>query len=335
MKNRSLTLFGLSLTALAIGQSALAQVQRHPTPEEAETQIQTETVQMIPQLQQQSPIYSDRRGPSQNQDVQSFQAAWAQISPNTAPFLGEWHGSSMERDFFVAIYPSNNSAGRVCVVKYTPSNNRYLFGFGSLTNEQINVTGDDFVTTYRRVSGEEFLAEIYVDRRTNQPRATQPTAFPVPLRTPDSYLAQRPEQRLIDQGFRTTGCTADLPAPRESGALRNLSLTNSQTLNDITFQFDGAYISQGNSVEAYWVIENGSNRSFSFFPVNVRVVNAAGEAIPGTRLYIDGDAATVDPGDRLTGRIVISRSPADLPNLSLVLPESGAAGTRLFEVPIR
>lgn len=335
MKIRSLALLGLSLTGWAMSQSAFAQVQRHPTPEEAETQIQTETVPLIPQLQQQSPVYGDRRGPSQNRDIQAFQAAWAQISPNTAPFLGEWHGSSMGREFFVAIYPSNNSAGRVCVVKYTPSNNRYLFGFGSLTNEQINVTGDDFVTTYRRVSGEEFLAELYIDRNVNQPRATQPTAFPVPLRTPDSYLAQRPEQSLIDQGFRTTGCTADLPATRESGAVRNLSLTGSQTLNDVTFQFDGAYVSQGDSVEAYWVIENRSDRNFSFYPVNVRVVNTAGEEITGARLYVEGGVATVAPGDRLTGRIVIGRSVSDLPNLSLVLPESGTASSRRFEVPIR
>jgi hypothetical protein len=357
MNNR--TIVGLSLILSLSGmvaQTSFAQIQRYPTPAEAETAIARDLLPSMPERLQQ-PAYTDRRTPQQIQELQDFRQAWSQISPETALFLGEWHGSSQGSDIFVAVYPSNHVSGRVCVLQYIESTQTYNFGVGLLVpaQAQINVTGgEDFVMALRHITdiAGEHMAQVAVNRISNLSQAGGHVAFPRPLRDPSSFVPEQVQSSISLQNYDIANCTTGLPEFR-TGTLPNHPLTGEDSREGVIFRFTGAYVSSSStsqSVEAYWEIENLSDRRFGIYPPSFKIETADGQEIEcpnielpenfplsGTgcvrALINEGYSPVVEPGGSITGRIIILRRVSELEELFLVFPEATPGG-QLFRVPI-
>lgn len=239
---------------------------------------------------------------------------------------------------------------------------------------QLNVTGDGFSTAFQRVTTadvEAFLGEEAVDRQdtllaevTVNPIQDELvlgalSAFPQPLSEPDFGPASA-TRTTMETNYAAAGCTAELPQRREWG-LEALTLTETQALETTpgaNFRFDGAYVpvsDTGNSVEVYWTVNNQSDRKIAIQPLNIRVETS--DAMPidcpastarfqelvGTdeisgcaRGYLDPwQDGFLEPGDSVSGRVVILRRPEDLDNTVLIVPDSFTGGLEAFRVPIR
>jgi len=355
MRSKFLLTLGLVLLVVpGTMQVAWSQLQRYPTYEEAASAIATDLLPLMAERLR-LPAYQETRTAQDVEQLQSFTQAWGRVSPNTALFLGEWHGLSQGNDLMVAIYPSNSSPGRVCVLQYLRASNTYQFGVGSLVfnQPQINITGGrDFITSFQKVPGiGEQLAQVTVDPRSDRLYVGGHVAFPRLLRDPKRVVPAAVQGRINLRNYDIAHCTTALPEFRTT-ALPNFPLHGEETINGVTFRFTGAYVNEtaGNrSVVAYWIIENRSDRSFAFYPNRVSVANATGQAIacptvtsPSqgsegaqgcARLNVDGSYdPVVEPGQSITGQVTILQRPAALEGWFLILPEA-SLHQRQFQVP--
>lgn len=203
------------------------------------------------------------------------------------------------------------------------------------------------------------LAEVTVNPVTEEFLVGALSAFPRPLQEPD-FGPPGTERDSMVLTYAAAGCTTDLPASREWG-IESLNLMGTQVLEQTPgagFQFNGAYVpvsETGNSVEVYWTVNNQSDRAIAIQPLNIRVETAANTPIscpqamarfqelvgtdeaPGcARGYLDPfQDGFLEPGDSVSGRVVILRRPEELEGSILVVPDSATGGVEAFRVPIR
>ena len=240
---------------------------------------------------------------------------------------------------------------------------------------QLNVTGAGFSTAFQRVSPNDIidymenpsfdwqtgtvLAEVTVNPLKDELLVGALSAFPRPLQEPDFGPPSAARTNMVAT-YVAAGCTAELPLSREWG-IDALELTETQSLTEtpgVGFQFDGAYIpvsDTGNSVEVYWTVNNQSDRNIAIQPLNIRVETA--EEIPidcpeamdrfqdlvgmsedagCARGYLDPwQDGFLEPGDSVSGRVVILRRPDELEGTFLVVPDSFTGGLEAFRIPIR
>ena len=240
---------------------------------------------------------------------------------------------------------------------------------------QLNVTGSGFSTAFQRVTPNDIveyigdpgfdwqtgtvLAEVNVNPVTDELLVGALSAFPRPLQEPDFGPPSAARTNMVST-YVAAGCTAQLPPSREWG-LDALTLTETQVLDQTPgagFQFDGAYVpvsDTGNSVEVYWTISNQSDRNIAIQPLNIRVETEeetpiecpeamerfqalvqTNEAAGCARGYLDPfQDGFLEPGDTVSGRVVILRRPNELEGTFLVVPDSFTGGLEAFRVPIR
>ena len=203
------------------------------------------------------------------------------------------------------------------------------------------------------------LAEVTTNPTTEEFFVGALSAFPRPLLEPDFGPPSAVRDNMASI-YAAAGCTADLPSTRAWG-IDALELTATQSLDQTPgagFQFDGAYVpvsQAGNSVEVYWTINNQSDRNIAIQPLNIRVETEDGvpmacpEAIERFRDLVGTDEAAgcargyldpwqdgfLEPGDSVSGRVVILRRPEELEGTFLVVPDSATGGLEAFRVPIR
>lgn len=240
---------------------------------------------------------------------------------------------------------------------------------------QLNVTGAGFSTAFQRVTPDDIdefvddpmfdwqtgtvLAEVTVNPIEDELLVGALSAFPQPLAEPD-FGPARVERTTMVSTYVAAGCTTDLPSTREWG-VAGLDLSATQSLAQTPgarFQFDGAYVpvsDTSNSVEVYWTINNQSDRNLAIQPLNIRVETM--ESIPiecpaamdRFRELVSNDEAAgcargyldpfqdgfLEPGDSVSGRVVVLRQPEDLRDFVLVIPDSFVGGLEAFRVPIQ
>lgn len=343
------------LLTLVTNQVAFTQVRRYPSVEEALNAIQNEWMPKMPERLQEIAIYQDQRSEQDIQNLQAFREAWATISPVTASFLGEWNGSLVNQELFVAVYPSNNFNGRVCIIQYEAVTNTYRLGVGTIQPNppRLNVTGgNDFVVSLYQLDTEyrDHMVQVSIDPENDITVVGNHVAFPHALREPTSFM-------LTDfqaQQFESANCTTGLPEIRNTPWV-NTALDNEETIDGVTFRFRGADVDPNSirrSVIVYWVIENLSNQPFIFRRRDVEIVTRDGEPItcpnelpegfpdaygePGcTSVSLDEGYTTsvIEPNLSMTGRVQIFLPASEIEGLELSLPEA-FPGSRQFRVPI-
>ena len=240
---------------------------------------------------------------------------------------------------------------------------------------QLNVTGSGFSTAFQRVTPSDIanfaetstvdwppgtvLAEVTVNPITDGLLVGALSAFPQPLQEPD-FGPPSAARTAMASTYGAAGCTSELPPSRGWG-IDALALAETQFLAEtpgVGFQFDGAYVpvsDAGNSVEVYWTISNQSDRNVAIQPLNIRVETEAEtpidcpEAMERFQNLVGTDAAAgcargyldpfqdgfLEPGDTVSGRVVILRRPNQLDGTVLVVPDSFTGGLEAFRVPIR
>ncbi|MGB3491401.1 MAG: hypothetical protein WBA57_01645 [Elainellaceae cyanobacterium] len=188
----------LLIAASEVGRAdaAQAQVFRFPTEDEVH-ELMEEARQEILRLREMG-MYVDLRTPAEREAATAFSAAWAEVDPAIAPFLGDWSAWDEGK----AIYPSPNP-GVVCIVDIYPE--EYSFSMGFVVNHKI------YTTTYSTlVLDNEFLVSLFVSDDDQQP-GQYPYISPRPLEHPATlgYIAQLAPE-VIEQ-FDQAGCITDEP----------------------------------------------------------------------------------------------------------------------------
>ena len=203
------------------------------------------------------------------------------------------------------------------------------------------------------------LAEVTVNPVQDDFLVGALSAFPRPLMEPD-FGPPSANQRNMIATYAATGCTTSLPLTRE-WRIASLDLIETQSLPQTPgarFQFDGAYVpvsETGNSVEVYWTVSNQSDRNLAIQPLNIRVETEedvpieCDEAMNRFRDLVGTDEAGgcargyldpwqdgfLEPGDSVSGRVVILRRADELEGAFLVVPDSATGGLESFRVPLR
>ncbi len=185
------SLAGLMLVAAP----SWSQPERYPTEAELE-RLQTQLHEQADDLRQTS-IYHDRRSSPEQQASQDFVAAWAEVAPAIAPFLGHW--IAIEED--VLIVPTPDLSNEVCIVDTYLDGSEFYYGRvidGRLYTDQ-NVV-------FFLESSFLGAASVYDDQAAVYPYAN-------PLRPTDpaswgTFVAQHPE--VVEQ-FQAAGCVVGEP----------------------------------------------------------------------------------------------------------------------------
>ena len=205
-------------------QSAAAQSERYPTDPEIQ-QLIDEMRQRIPQLES-TGIHLDRRTPEERQEQEDFVAAWAEVDPAIAPFLGSW--TAIEETLM--IYPSANR-GEVCIIDmYLEDVDFYL---GQVTDGKV-YTERNLVF----VLDSDFLGNTSV--YNNQPHLYE-YSHPGPVTHPatSDYFAEYYPQ--IELQFNLAGCIAGLPDRYPTDA-EIQQLVGEMQQNILHFQSIGYYL---------------------------------------------------------------------------------------------
>jgi hypothetical protein len=202
---RKLTTIAIVLSAIAAAPLALALSGRYPT--DAEMQQLIERIRGNFSFLRNDPVgvYWDRRDPEEIQEREEFVAAWAEVEPEIAPFLGRWAAVEEEK----SIYPSD-TPGQVCVIE-----TQYVdttFSTGTIREGRI-YTSDNYIL----VLEEEFLGSAFIYE--NEPRMS-PYSRPVlpeapqPRTTPSQPGMEEYDRQYDDavRQFQEHGCTAELPS---------------------------------------------------------------------------------------------------------------------------
>lgn len=183
-----------TLASLGLISAARAELERYAT----DTEIKTLVAAMrerIPKLQA-TGYYLDRRTLEEQQERAAFTAAWLEVDPEVAHFLGDW--TAIEEGLM--IYPSAQR-GEVCII------DTYLDDADFYQGEVINgrIYADNNLVL---VLDSGFLASIFVGN--DQPNLYE-YGHPRPLKDPATanYFAEYyPE---IPPQFAQAGCVTDLP----------------------------------------------------------------------------------------------------------------------------
>ncbi|MEO0536038.1 MAG: hypothetical protein AAF215_19460 [Cyanobacteria bacterium P01_A01_bin.123] len=168
---------------------------RYPTETEIQ-QLIDEMRQTISEWQSMD-YFQDKRTPEVQQEHAAFAAAWAEVDPAIAPFLGDW-GADLQS---VMIYPSPNR-GEVCIVSVPYVEHAELY-MGRVINGKL-YTNDSQVY----VLDGDFLGNAYV--YNNQPGISA-FSHPLPLEDPvtsDDFEEYYPG---FAPQFTEAGCIGGLP----------------------------------------------------------------------------------------------------------------------------
>lgn len=171
---------------------ALAQSERYPTEAELQ-QLRQELRQNIPRLEE-TGIYSDRRTPEQREARDAYAAAWAEVDPAIAPYLGEW--TAIEESLY--IYPSVTPE-EICVLDvHLEAGNFYT---GQIRNGNV-------YTTFNVVFFLEDKFLSFASVFEGQPN-TYEFANPRPLPETLDQLEQYYPEAIA--AFHEAGCLTGLP----------------------------------------------------------------------------------------------------------------------------
>jgi hypothetical protein len=204
---RALSRFGVVLSVVLLGINiylpAIAQSQRYPTNEEI-TRLRQEFQERIPRIkgfiQRGAGFGRDRRTQADLLTRQKFIQAWSSVSPNAAPFLGEWSG----QENWLFIFPSNIK-DQVCVLNM-PGDipNKIYFGIGAARNKIINIHLHSPTTL---ILDGGFLGWIEVYK--NQASVYE-HVYPKPLKSLSNSLYGRDFSNIIPR-LKAAGCTTSFP----------------------------------------------------------------------------------------------------------------------------
>ncbi|MEM9004029.1 MAG: hypothetical protein AAGE59_10950 [Cyanobacteria bacterium P01_F01_bin.86] len=191
-------LMTLGIVAMLASLGLVAPTSAEPSRYATDAEIQELVAAMrqrIPQLQA-TGYYLDRRTLEEQQERAAFTAAWGEVDPEIAPFLGDW--TAIEEALM--IYPAAQP-GEVCIIDI------YLDDAAFYRGEVIDgkvYANNNLVL----VLDSGFLASIFVGN--NQPNLYE-YGNPRPLEDPvttDYFAEYYPE---IPPQFAQAGCLAGLP----------------------------------------------------------------------------------------------------------------------------
>jgi hypothetical protein len=146
--------------------------------------------------------------------------------------------------------------------------------------------------------------------------------------TPPKVAAANPAEPPKPPSNDST-TTPQTPNARPQG---KVALAARQSVDSVTARLDGAYVTSSGTYEAKLLIENKSDRAFTFVPIFAKVVDAQGKTVPA-RVIIDPDSSgTTEPKETTRGRLVIlgrKWNPSGRQNLFLVIQGNGDRNFRL------
>lgn len=155
------------------------------------------TVDEMPKRIAVFPVYSDRRTPTEKQELQKFRKAWAKVDRAIAPFLGNRQIVDEH-----SIYPSH-VPHRVCIVESywrSDTDNGIKFSTGKVKNSKIYTTDNQVLLVDRGYLG-------IISMQGNKPQI-RVLPFPTPLKANNDMVLNNP---AILQQFIKAECTAALP----------------------------------------------------------------------------------------------------------------------------
>ncbi|MEE3718196.1 hypothetical protein V2H45_15765 [Tumidithrix elongata RA019] len=106
-----------------------------------------------------------------------------------------------------------------------------------------------------------------------------------------------------------------------------------QSRDDVAVILNSAYVTSGGTYEAGLLIENRSDRPFTFVPIFAKVVDSNGKEVAARVILANDSASTAEPGKNMRGRVVVLGRKWDASgsqNLFLVIQGSG---DRNFRIP--
>ncbi|MEM0979277.1 MAG: hypothetical protein AAGH78_03285 [Cyanobacteria bacterium P01_H01_bin.58] len=182
------------LASLGLIAPARAELERYATDAEIQ-ELVTAMRQRLPQIQA-TGYYLDRRTLEEQSERAAFAAAWMEVDPEIASFLGDW--TALEEALM--IYPAAER-GKVCIVDiYLDEADFYQ---GEVIDGKIYAANNLVL-----VLDSGFLGSVFVNG--NQPGLYE-YSHPRPLKDPATadYFAEY--YPAIPSQFAPAGCIADLP----------------------------------------------------------------------------------------------------------------------------
>jgi tetratricopeptide (TPR) repeat protein len=199
--------FFLSLTVLCVGNnsSTFAQTDKLPTNQEID-EIRKDFNQGIPRLKnilkKGIGFGPDRRTSTNIQNRNSFVSAWSKVSPNAAPFLGEWNG----QENWLLVFPSNIRE-RVCVLDIagdvvSPISS---FGIGTVRNKQVTINFNNRIDIIL-IEDQGFLGLI----EPSGIKKAWEHVYPKYIKSIPTSFQSRDLSAVVPK-MKAAGCTAGLP----------------------------------------------------------------------------------------------------------------------------
>ncbi|HEY9692447.1 MAG TPA: hypothetical protein V6D15_09590 [Oculatellaceae cyanobacterium] len=152
--------------------------------------------------------FQDQRKVKDKKAINSFRTAWSKVSPEIAPFIGDWSGY----EEFLSIYPSKVK-NRVCIILdgLDPGGWKTQFSLGSVVNGSIFARGAAGYQVF--IKEKNVLGRVQVLDNKVQLTHGMPYAFPTLLENLQTLLSghnSREKSERIKQ-FNAASCTKNLP----------------------------------------------------------------------------------------------------------------------------